>query len=68
MEERKVALITGGSRGIGKSIAEKFAKEGYNLVINYVSESTNIEELTKEIKQIAENDQRKSYFRRRDWN
>lgn len=48
MSENKVALITGGSRGIGKSIAEKFAKNGYNLVINYVSDSTKTEELAKE--------------------
>ena len=48
MSENKVALITGGSRGIGKSIAEKFAKNGYNLVINYVSDSTKTEELVKE--------------------
>lgn len=53
MEERRVALITGGSRGIGRKVAEKFAKEGYNLVINYVSENTNIEQITKEMKQIA---------------
>lgn len=49
MEENKpVALITGASRGIGKAIAIKFAKEGYNLVVNYVSENTDIESLRKE--------------------
>jgi len=48
--ENKVAVITGGSRGIGKAIAEKFAENGYNLVINYVSDSTNVEEISKEIK------------------
>lgn len=51
MENKKVALITGGSRGIGKAIAIKFAKEGYNLVINYVSDKTNLEELENEFKQ-----------------
>ena len=48
-KEKKVALITGGSRGIGKAIAKKFASKGYNLVINYVSENTDIEGLTKEL-------------------
>lgn len=51
MSENKVALITGGSRGIGKAIAEKFAKNGYNLVINYVSDSTKTEELAKEFQE-----------------
>ncbi len=46
--EKKVALVTGGSRGIGRAIAEKFAKNGYNLVINYVSDNTNLDELKKE--------------------
>ena len=32
---KKVAFITGGARGIGKAISERFAKEGYNLIINY---------------------------------
>lgn len=50
MSDNKVALITGGSRGIGEKIAEKFATEGYNLVINYVSNIENVEELEAKIK------------------
>lgn len=50
-EEKKVAFITGGSRGIGKEVALKFAENGYNIVINYVSDKTNIEELEKEFKE-----------------
>lgn len=46
--EKRVALVTGGSRGIGRAIAEKFAKNGYNLVINYVSDNTNLDEIKKE--------------------
>ena len=49
-EERKSVLITGGSRGIGKQIALRFAKEGYNIAINYVSDNTNIQELEQELK------------------
>ena len=48
MEERKVVLITGGSRGIGKSIALKYAEEGYNIVINYISSKTDVPELENE--------------------
>ena len=49
MEENKVALITGGTRGIGKAIAKKFAENGYNLVINYVSENTDLGKLKNDI-------------------
>lgn len=50
MEDKKVALITGGTRGIGKTIAIKFAQKEYNLVLNYVSDRTNLEELKQEFK------------------
>lgn len=48
MEEKKVALITGGARGIGREIAKKFAKEGCNLVLNYVSDNTDVEKIKSE--------------------
>ena len=48
MEEKKVVLITGGTRGIGSEIAKKFAKEGCNLVLNYVSDSTDVEKIKSE--------------------
>ena len=48
---KKTALITGASSGIGKSIAERFAKEGYRLVIcgrNETALSHLEEELSKQ--------------------
>ena len=50
MEEKQVVFVTGGSRGIGKAIAKKFAQNGYDVIVNYVSENTNLEELEKELK------------------
>ena len=38
----KLALITGGTRGIGKQIALTFAKEGYNIAINYRTENDDL--------------------------
>lgn len=47
MKER-VAIITGGGRGIGKAISLGFAKLGANLVINYASNSESALETKKE--------------------
>lgn len=50
MLKGKTAVITGGSRGIGKAIALKFAENGANIVLNYNrSTNTNIDELLSEI-------------------
>ena len=45
----KIALITGGTRGIGKQIALTFAKEGYNIALNYRTENEDLKNTKKEI-------------------
>ena len=49
----KVALITGSSRGIGKQIAIKLAKNGYNIVVNYVNKNEEVEKTIEELKQFG---------------
>ncbi len=40
----KTALVTGGSRGIGKAIAQKLAEQGYFVLINFHSNTSAAEE------------------------
>lgn len=47
----KLAIITGGTRGIGKQIALTFAKEGYNIAINYRTENEDLKNTKKEIEE-----------------
>ncbi len=46
---RKTVLVTGASRGIGKAIAVKFAKKGYNVVISCVRREEHLLQTKKEI-------------------
>ena len=43
----KVALVTGGSGGIGKAISIKLAQSGYDVVINYNSDYEKALEVKK---------------------
>lgn len=47
----KVALITGGTRGIGKEIAYTLAEKKYDIIINYRTENEELMKLKKEIEQ-----------------
>ena len=49
MNTQKVVLITGASRGIGASAAKEFARNGYNVVINYFNSKEKALSLKKEI-------------------
>lgn len=51
--EGKTALVTGATRGIGRSIAVKFAQEGANVAFTYRQTNNNAEELTKEIEALG---------------
>lgn len=52
MENKKVAVITGGNRGIGFAIADKFAKNGYDIAITYVA-NVDKEELEKHFNELG---------------
>ncbi|HEV2342091.1 MAG TPA: 3-oxoacyl-ACP reductase family protein [Candidatus Acidoferrales bacterium] len=51
--EGRVALVTGGAKRIGRSIAEKLASEGADVVVNYASSQREAEKLASELRKLG---------------
>lgn len=51
--QNQVAVVTGGSRGIGRAIALMLAKEGASVVINYTSSDDKAKEVQQEIEALG---------------
>lgn len=49
--ERKKAVVTGASRGIGKGIARCLAREGYDLAISYATQREEAQTLSRELEE-----------------
>ncbi len=49
----KVALVTGSSRGVGRAVALRFAKEGARIVVNYTSNEKAANEVVDEAKSMG---------------
>lgn len=49
--KNKNVLVTGGSRGLGAATVERFAAEGCNVAINYLSTIDRAEDLAGKIRE-----------------
>jgi glucose 1-dehydrogenase len=48
--KNRTAIITGSSQGIGRGIAERFAREGANVVVNYIGNMEMANEVVEKVK------------------
>jgi NAD(P)-dependent dehydrogenase (short-subunit alcohol dehydrogenase family) len=50
----KIALVTGGSRGLGKDMAVAIAKKGIDVILTYRSKATEAKQVVKEIETLGQ--------------
>lgn len=53
VEEKKVALVTGASRGLGRAIALKLAQQGYDIAVVYASSEAAAQSVVGEIEALG---------------
>ena len=54
MNDNRIALVTGGARGIGKAICRALAKDGFKIALNYNNSESEAVALKKELSEITE--------------
>jgi len=47
---KKAAIVTGASRGIGREVAKRLAQDGFAVVVNYLSNASEADQVVAEIK------------------
>src|SRR5438034_11381590 len=52
---KKVAIVTGASGGIGRAVAKRLAQDGFAVVVNYLNNAAEAEQVVAELKEIGGN-------------
>jgi NAD(P)-dependent dehydrogenase (short-subunit alcohol dehydrogenase family) len=52
--KNKIALVTGGSRGLGKDMALRLAEKGIDVILTYNNKADDANEVVKQIKQVGQ--------------